>query len=108
MDQYGRKENVLIYTTNQLSLPEAPLNLSDVNTTISNFTEVNQLQQDLNNLNISLQESLTKCDNKYDECSKKLSEMLNKNEISGDKYQVELNKCKSVRDECKKEQKRYL
>ncbi len=89
-------------------LPEAPLNISDVNITLSNFTEVNQLQQDLNNLNNSLQESFNKCDNKYNECYQKLTDMLNKKQISNDKYQVELNKCKSIRDECKKKSRKDI
>ena len=56
--------------------------LSDVNTTISNFTEINQLQQELNNLNISLQESSAKLNNKYDECSN--YQVLNKMKITND------------------------
>ena len=110
VDQYVEEKEKCRDVCNQSTQPvqEQPLNLSDVNTTVSNFTEINQLQQELNNLNISLQESLAKCDNTYNECSKKLLEMLNKNEISNNKYQVELNKCKSTRDECKKKSKKDM
>ena len=110
VDQYVEEKEKCRDVCNQSTQPvqEQPLNLSDVNTTISNFTEINQLQQELNNLNISLQESLAKCDNTYNECSKKLLEMLNNNEISNNKYQVELNKCKSARDECKKKSKKDM